>query len=443
MLDDTAEVAERTDPSGEQAPVRAAQPRRDRLRRACDAAFAHIPPPWRLPLATYLVCQAILLFWWAAFYPGLLSFDTVTYVEHVTTGQWINNHSVLYDSMVWLSLHITGGLAALSFGQTAALSAALAYSVAAFRRIGVPGRWTAVAAVIVVALPPIASFSIYIWKDVPFAICSYLVVPTLAHLVSLHRNLASAHGDRRINRLAVALGLELFGICMFRLNGFLVAAAAGVVLIVLLPGMRVRLTAIVGAAIVLTFSLNLYIYPAVGIVKTPSWMALAPVYSDIAVAYKEAPTTFTTADRQLMAKVAPLAQWRTTANCYDTDFTMQSPGFRDNSVAVSGQLFTLWQRVLARSPQLVLGATICRGSIAWSVFQGPTVLAGATIKYRPPTFFGIYEWSRVRHNPYRRALRNRPLSRTAYSVASSLWRGGVLPQLHWAPWRGGLWGFLS
>ncbi len=39
------------------------------------------------------------------FYPAIVSYDSVFYaLLHVTTGPWVDNHSVLYDSMVWLSL---------------------------------------------------------------------------------------------------------------------------------------------------------------------------------------------------------------------------------------------------------------------------------------------------------------------------------------------------
>lgn len=413
------------------------------LRRIIAPALAHVPPRWRLPLATYLACQVVLLFWWIAFYPGLLTYDSVTYVLHVTVGPWVDNHSVLYEALVWLSLRITGGLAALSLGQTAAMSGALAYSVGAFRRIGVPGRWTAVTAVIVAALPPIASFTIYIWKDVPFVICSYLVLPTLVHLVSLGRTPALAGHGRQVNRLVAALGLELLGVCMFRLNGFLVAMVAAALIIVLVPGIRVWLTVIMVPVILLTFSLNLYIYPALGIQRAPAYMALAPVYSDIAVAYREDPGIFTAADKRLMTEVVPLAQWRQTANCYSSDWTSLSPHFIERSVNLSGQLMSLVVRLFKRAPNLILGATICRGSIAWRIFPGPVRLAGETIKFPPPTSFGVHDWYRVKHNPYRWALKPRLLSRKAYSAASFLWRSSFTPQLDWLFWRGAFWCYLS
>lgn len=418
-------------------------PRRPAGMGQLRSVLARVPRGWRAPIATYLGCQAILLLWWAAFYPGLMSYDTVIYVLHVTTGPWINNLSVLYDSMVWLSLHTTGSLAPLTFLQTMAMSAAFAYTVFAFRRLGVPGRWTAIAAIAVAALPPTGAFIIFIWKDVPFTICAFLIVPTLAHLVSLRR-LPGRFRHRRTNQLIAALGLEFLGLMLFRANGFIIVVLAAAALVCLLPGVRARLAAVSVAAVLLSFFLNYVVYPAAGIKNPSISLTLGPAYSDIAVAYAERPSSFTSADKSLMTQVAPLAEWARTANCYDSDWTTNIHGFNKRSPRVSGQLFSLWLRVLQRSPDLILGARICRGSIAWSIFPGPGRLAGATLEPDdtvPANLFLLAD--RVRGNPYRSALRVEPLS-TGLNVAGNfLWNVSRTPQLQWLLWRGPFWCYLS
>jgi hypothetical protein len=399
-----------------------------------------IRPAWRLPLLTYLACQLIYLFWWAAFYPGLMSYDSVTYLLHVTTGPWIDNHSVVYDSMVWLSLHATGGLGALTLAQTIAMSAALAYTVAALRRLGAPGRWIAVAALIVAALPATGTFMVFVWKDVPFSICASLLVPTVAQLLSVRRRPAWQH-DPRVNRLITAIGLELLGMCLFRLNGFIVVAIAAVGLVLLLPGLRARIAAAAGAAICLTFLLNLVVYPAVGIQRTPTWLTYANSYADIAVAYADRPSTFTRADKQLMKEVAPLTSWAKSGNCYDSDWTTNISGFSSRTEKVSGQLVSLWLRVLRRTPDLVAGARICRGSIAWSIFPGPLKLDGRTLIALLTAPASNYQ--RVQGNPYSSAVRSQPLTRSAHKLAAFLWGVSRTPQLEWLLWRGATWCYIS
>jgi hypothetical protein len=419
---------------------------------------------WRLPLLTYAACQVIFLFWWAGFYPGLMNRDSITYVLHVTTGPWVNDHSVLYDSLVWLSLHTTGDLGALTLAQTVAMSAALAYTVAAFRRLGVPGRWTAIAAVVVAALPPLGSFVIFIWKDVPFSICAYLVVPTVAHLLSLRtgsRWPAHVRGDaapsgetppdprssrdrRRLTWLIAALGFELLGMCLFRNNGFAPVVVAAAVLIAVLPGIRSLLAATAAAVLCATFALNFFVYPAAGIRPMPSSLTLGPVYADIAVAYAGAPSTFTAADRSVMQRVEPLADWAKNANCYDSDLTTHPDGFVHRATLESTQLTSLWLRVLKRSPQLIASARICRGSIAWLVFPGSHSAQAFLYSSRiPADLYGAISMPDVRDNRYRADLATRPLSAAAGGVTSFLRKASEVPQLEWLLWRGATWCYVA
>jgi hypothetical protein len=428
----------RTRPRGQARLAGTAAARGARFADQAAGLPGRIPPRWRAPLAAYLVCQLIFLGWWAAFYPAILSFDSVSYVIHVTTGPWVGDHSVLYDSMVWLSLHATGGLAALTLAQTVAISAALAYTVAAFGRLGIPGRWTAIAAVIVAALPPTGVFMVYLWKDVPYVICGYLVVPTLAHLLSL-RGQPGWHRSRRANELIAALGLELLGMSLFRLNGFTIVVLAAVPLVGLLRGARGKIAAAALAAVCLALLLNLVAYPAAGIKRPPASLGYGPALSDLAVVYAKRPSAFTHADKALMARAAPLARWKKSADCFDSDPTTRVPGIRAHAKALSSQLLALWQRVLTSQPQLVLDARICRSSIAWNIFQsskrGRTYIQGT----RPPGSV----WPKIRHNPYRTAMFSRPLSATLHQLANSLWNASRTRQLDWLLFRGAFWAYLS
>jgi hypothetical protein len=406
-----------------------------------DGLAGRMPRSWRLPMGTYAACQLIFLFWCGAFYPGLMNRDSLVYIQHVTTGPWVNNHSVLYDSMVWLSLHATGDLGALTLVQTIAMSAALAYTVSAFRRIGVPGRWTAIAAVIVSALPSTGSFVIFIWKDVPFSICAFLVVPTLAHLVSLRR----APGwprQRPVNPLIASLALELLGMCLFRQDGFLVVALAAAALAAVIAGIRVRLITVAATAIGLTFLLNLVIFPALGILRPDSSLVLGPAYADLAVAYAQSPSSFTPADKHLMARAAPLAEWKKSADCYNSDKTNYLPHFTGRTDAEKGQLFALWLRVLRQSPGLILDARICRGSIAWVIF--PLSHGAVAFPYDskiPVNLFHAAEDPGVRDNPYRADMATRPL--WGYRVAHFLRIRSESHPIAWLLFRGATWCYIT
>jgi len=399
-----------------------------------------------MPLATYGACQLIFLLWWAAFYPGLASYDSIVYVLHVTTGPWVDNHSVLYDSLVWLSLHVTGSYAGLTLAQTVAASAAFGYAVAAFRRLGVPGRWTALAAVALAAAPPTGALILFVWKDTAFTLCAFMVVCTLAHLVSL-RGGPGWQADRRVGWLIAVLGLELLGLTLFRPNGFVFVALSAIFMVAFLPGVRARVAAVAAAAICVFFALNYVVYPAVGIQRAPTSLTYGPVYADIAVAYAKSPASFTAADTQLMARVAPLTAWRNTADCYSADTTTTAvPGFTARAEQLNGQLLALWERILGRSPALITGARICRASIAWDIFNGPANLRGGVqipLVKPPPDLFGLGSRHNVRNNPYHATFYPHPLLPGLRKIAEFLYSLSQTPQLQWLLWRGAFWCYLS
>ena len=405
------------------------------------ALLRRVPPSRRLPLATFLACQAIFLAWWVALYPGLLSYDSISFILHVTTGPWVNDHSVLYDSLVWLSLHATGGLAALTLAQTIAASIALAYTASAFRSLGVPGRWTATAAVVVAALPPTGGFILLVWKDVPFTICTVLLVPSLARLVSL-QDQPGWHRDRLTHKTVAAVGLEFLGIMLFRLNGFLVVLIAVAIMIAVLPLIRLRLAAVAAAGICLTALLNLVVYPAAGIQRIPAVQAYATTYGDIAVAYAKKPQIFSKPDLRLLAQVAPLAEWAGTATCSSADFTKNAPDIYRNAPAASGKLLQLWLRLFARAPDLIIGTRLCRGAIAWQIFPGKgTAATQVPVDTIPRGLFG--RASQVRHNPYRSALHQTALSAGLTAAVKFWWKVSLTPQLDWLLWRGAVWCYLA
>lgn len=390
----------------------------------------------RLPLAVLLVTQALFSLWWAAFHPGLMSYDSISYVWHVTTGHWMANHSVAYDGLVWLSLRLTGDLWALTLAQTAAMSATLAYAAGALRDLGARPLAAGAAAVAVPVIPATGSFVVTIWKDVPFTVCAVLATATLARLVA-----------RRTAASAALLGAELCGMVVFRNNGFLFVAIAAPFIVGLLPGIRRRLLVATGTPLLVAFTLTGAVFPALGIPGAPPSLTYATAYGDIAVAFERARSSFTPRDTAVMAKVAPLSHWRGSADCHTTDPTTQRPGFAAAADAHNAELVALWGRVVRRTPALVAAARLCRGAIAWDIAAGgPTPSARTAIHGAgvPEDLFGWARWNtEMRTSPYRPILSSRPLSDPLREAATAFREASRAPWLEWLLWRGAFWCYLA
>lgn len=407
-----------------------------------------IPVRRRLPLAVYATTQLIFLVWWAAFYPGGMSYDSISYVWHVTTGHWMSNHSVAYDGLVWLSLQLTGDLALLTFAQSVAMAAALAYVVGTLRMFGVKGKWSFTAAVACAVLPSIGTFVIYVWKDVPFAIGAVVAFGATGRLAARRLRGESQLRDKDFRNEIAMLFAGFLAMGLFRNNGLLVAVIAVPVLLLTLPRMRKWLLFATVVPVTIAALLQTVIYPAIGVITPTKDQVYAMNYADIAVVYGKVPQTFTKADKELMAKVAPLSHWGgRAANCYNADWAMKKPMDRKAADQYNDQLIDLWFRVLKRTPDQMISARVCRSHIAWSPFPGPVDKMGHTL-ISPPSvpknLFGWADWNpEMADSPYRPILKIRPLNDTLHDAAFFTWKASKTPQLQWLLFRGAIWCYAA
>lgn len=402
------------------------------------------PRRWRLPTklrlgaVVYVAAQPVLLFWWIGFYPGTLSYDSVMYVWQVSTSNWNTQHSVLYNGLVWLSLQTTGDLAALTLAQSMAMAGGLAYAVTGLRRLGVPGQWVAVAAVAATCLPVVGTFTVYVSKDVAFVLAQVWLLGTVARIV--------ASRPRPPKRLWFALAAEFVLMGLFRQNGVVVIGLTGALLVVVLAGVRWRVFACAVAGIVVGFVANIAVYPALGVRPAGSELLLGPAYADIAVAYSHRPAAFTESDRQLMASVAPLEYWSSTANCYNADSTVTYGNHSFNFAVASerkGELFGLWLRLVTRMPDEIVSTRLCRGAIAWSPFPGPAHGWTVKIPIAGAERYFNFPRHRIERSPFAGAIRSAPLSGTAHSAGVFLRRLSDTRSFEWFAWRGATWCYVA
>jgi hypothetical protein len=213
------------------------------------------------------------------------------------------------------------------------------------------------------------------------------------------------------------------------------------VLAATIAGIRVRLIAVAAAAIIVTFLLHLAVYPALGIQRPDSSLVLGPTWADISVAYARSLSSFTPADKRLMARVVPLAEWKNSADCYNSDKTNYLPHFTIRAEKVKGPLIALWLRILRRSGGLILGARICRGSIAWVIFPSHRAVAFPYDSRIPAGLFGAAQEQAVRDSPYRADLATRPL--WGNSVAHFLRVRSESRPIAWLLWRGATWCYIA
>lgn len=389
-----------------------------------------------VPLGTFVAIQAVLACWWAAFYPGLFSRDSVLYLSHTVVGPWVGDHSVLYDSLLWLSFRTTGDLGTVTFLQTTAMAAALTYLTEALKELGAPRKTTTVVAVLLPLIPTAGAFTVTLWKDVPFTICAVAIAAACASMAA----------DRTVtNRRLLGLGLLMTALGLFRANGFLVVGVAIVVLLVVVSVMRVRLALVGTVAAAIPLLLSNLVFPQLGIAAPSKTYVYHTAFGDIAVAYRDHPELFTEQDKTLMSAVAPLNRWTTGGTCYTINPLIWRGDFNwAQADTHATELLDLWKRLLVEQPAMVVDARLCRGAIAWKVFGDDTAPGGRTYRFslRPnaDTYVGP---GKVPDFQGRWVYSLRPMSQNLYQVASSWLTTAEEPQYDWGLWRGAFWCYLS
>ncbi|MEU4829785.1 hypothetical protein [Streptosporangium sp. NPDC023615] len=439
----------------------------------------------RFALACYATGQLVLLGWWLAFHPGLMSPDSVTYVEHVTTGPWVAGQSVAYDALLGLCLWLTGDVSAVTLLQTAGMAAALAHLAGAVRALGARGRWLLVAVGCATLSPPLGAFTVAIWKDVPFTICAVLAAGTAIRLASpvssgtgapapsgtvsgtvsgtastttstTTSGIASARrrgGARRRRRPARSRGVtardprlpvfcaELLGLGLFRHNGFLVALIAAVLLALLLPAARRRLAVVAATAVTVPALMLGAGYPALGITPPSRTFAYQTVFGDLAVAYGERPELFGREERALLEAIAPPEAWRRGATCHTMARIFFDPAFgHAEAERRISDVLRLWRGLLARAPGLMLGTRICRAALAWQIDSTAGEPGGELYRFslHDPRLPSAWEGTRVAS-----VMRQRPFLPALRSAGLTALDASTVRQFEWLLWRAPFWCYLG
>ncbi|MEV4578640.1 hypothetical protein AB0K16_35900 [Nonomuraea jabiensis] len=393
------------------------------------------PRPW-VAIPTFLIIQAVLACWWAAFYPGLFSRDSVLYLSHTVVGPWVSDHSVLYDALLSLSFTKTGDLGAVTFAQTTAMAAALTYLAQSLKALGAPRLPTTLVAMLMPLAPNVGAFSVTLWKDVPFTICAVAVAGVCARI--------AARRAVTVPTL-VGLGLLFTALGLFRANGFLVVGVAVLALLASVTTMRVRLLLAGTFAAALPLVLTNLVFPQFGIMAPAKTYVYHTAFGDIAVAYRDHPELFTEQDKALMANVAPLTRWWDGGTCYTINPLIWRRDFSwQQADAHASELLDLWKRLLISEPRMVIDTRLCRGAIAWRPVQDEFAVGGMTYRFslRPnaDTYVGP---NKVPDFPGRWVFSLRPQSWELNQVADPWLTGALAPQYDWVLWRGALWAYVS
>lgn len=399
----------------------------------------------------------VFLLWWAGYYPGISTVDSMQAWEQGKAWIFENWHPVFHTWLIALAQRVWFTPAAVILVQIVALAAVLGSLNRRLSRANVAPR-AAIAAPCLLALSPQTSFfSVVMWKDIPFAISVLWVFTEVLDLACDPERFLSRR--RNIARL----GASWLAVLLFRHNGILVA---GIVILGVLIAYRQswrKLMLGVLIAVVGTVGVRGPLYSYLDAKPTPVLFSLTTFVHDMAAFVNDHGSEMSTEDRAFLANILPLNRWkapsatnlnglyfcrqatplifpkefyppkRLDSNGRLVDSTSLPPVLLQNSTSVfleqhQPEFRKMWLKFVMKWPGTFLGHRFCVGSLAWS----PWHKTGLAI-FAPP------EKSTV-NTP---ELQTKPLSEPINRFLSSVLKQWNKKEVRFLTWRSATWVYLS
>jgi len=354
-----------------------------------------------------------------AFWPGMMSYDSVNQWRQMLSGQYYDYHPAAHTLTIWLVTRVWLSPAAYALAQIGALAFTFALAMRELALAGVSRR-VQMALTALFALSPVNNVMVItLWKDIPYAIA-------LLGLFWMLLRVWRTGGWWLHSRRAVALAAVLVAaVALFRHNGPPVALLTLLVFPLVGRGVSMRQVVLIGGwALMLIVAVRGVVYSALDVKPTPPWVARQMQIHQLG-AYAAHSTQLDDADRALLERLLPLDEWRRRYSCYTVNTLVHlSPTVRRRFFDTYVNAYTdLWLRLVVRDPATLIRHQWCLTSLIWRVMQ--------------PTDGYLYAWHKTLIDDYGKDVGLTPssvlpgLRDLLASWLTSLER----PEVVWLVWR--------
>jgi hypothetical protein len=197
-----------------------------------------------------------------AYWPGMMSADSLDQWGQALSGQFIDHHPAFHTFTIWLLTRLVETPAAVALAQIVALALVTGAILAHIESLGVASHWVWAACLLFALTPVNGTMVVTLWKDIPYA----TVMLALTYLIF---RLAQSRGkwiESTTNWLALGVIAALAG--LFRHNGLLAVLATFPVLLVALRRYWKQLVYAFGLSMVLYFGITGPVYGWAGVEKS-------------------------------------------------------------------------------------------------------------------------------------------------------------------------------
>ncbi len=316
-------------------------------------------------VAYALPCIATWSVYLLAFWPGLMSPDSLDQWNQVLTGHLNDAHPAFHTLTIWLATRLILSPAIVAIVQIVALSIVFGMTIHELEYWGVPVGIRLIITALFALSPINGLMVITLWKDIAYTIALFGIFSILLHLV--RTNGAWLHSP---SHMAIFCG-ALVCTAAYRHNGLPVAILLiGVLLVWLKPrSKRLRILGIATATLIVYVVIVGPVYSLLNVAPMSPLFASQELVHQVGSVVQEK-ETFSESDSTLLAGIQPLAIWKSTYSCYTLNPLIYNgavnSGFFD---AHAVQFVELWFRYMIQNPESLLRHQGCVSSMIWRITQ--------------------------------------------------------------------------
>lgn len=323
------------------------------------------PPDFALKTAFYLIPMLAGLVYWLAFFPGVMSYDSVSQWDQFSRFQINNWHPAITTILMWTLTRLWYSPAIISLYQVIVASLVIGYGLSSIRSVTRLPGWVLVGlGILISANPLVGMVNVTLWKDVVYG---YLVLLLTIFIF----NIIYSRGEwiRRSIHF-ISMGIILALICLFRVNGFPVVLAS---LVFLFLKYRKHFKFLMYSSVIALAISVMVVGPLYSVFKvdrsfkqTYGMPFINPVVAY--VSSKQSLAMLSPAEKQYLNVIYPLKkEWP--YSCYDATVFFYQETDLYPVILKPWTIVRIFSKLARQNPRIALHHFVCLSSFVWQPNQ--------------------------------------------------------------------------
>ena len=311
-------------------------------------------------------CIGIWALYLLAFWPGLMSPDSIAQWDQVVKTSFSNNYPAFHTLTNWLITRIWLSPAMIAAVQIIAFAGVFSLSMVELELWGIAPRVRAWITAVFCLSPINGMMVITLWKDIPFT-CAMLGLFTV-----VLRSVRSEGHWLRSTQGMVALWSALVLVSFFRHNG---GPLVGLFLVMMFIAWRhvcIKQLVRVGVNWLLFFIIVTGpVYRLIGVFPMAKFFALQNVMHQIGAMISNG-VIRSSSELDYLASIQPIESWLRFYNCYSLNGLVYNENVRHQFMESNGDpIIGIWLRSIMQNPGVVLAHQKCVTSMLWQITEPP------------------------------------------------------------------------